>query len=154
MIHGCRRTALVVKRIFALDLSGLGIFAIAERLTRDAIPSPSAADPGRNRHRTGEGWAKSAVKAILANPRYTGRQVWNKQRKDEVLLDGPRHKGDAAFGAGCADLTDPPTRAVGAAAWPARGERRRRRVSAPSSTQRRGSGPDRLLRNNVVQLNG
>ena len=24
---------------------------------------------------------------ILANPRYTGRQVWNKQRKDEVLLD-------------------------------------------------------------------
>lgn len=80
-------TGPVVKRIFALYLSGLGIFAIAERLTRDAIPSPSAADPGRNRHRTGEGWAKSAVKAILANPRYTGRQVWNKQRKDEVLLD-------------------------------------------------------------------
>lgn len=24
---------------------------------------------------------------ILTNPRYTGRQVWNKQRKDEVLLD-------------------------------------------------------------------
>jgi hypothetical protein len=24
---------------------------------------------------------------ILANPRYTGRQVWNRQRKDEVLLD-------------------------------------------------------------------
>src|SRR5229473_8502612 len=23
----------------------------------------------------------------LANPRYTGRQVWNRQRKDEVLLD-------------------------------------------------------------------
>jgi site-specific DNA recombinase len=23
----------------------------------------------------------------LANPRYTGRQVWNKQRKDEVLID-------------------------------------------------------------------
>ena len=43
--------------------------------------------PDRNRHRTGEGWAKSAVKAILGNPRYTGRQVWNKQRKDEVLLD-------------------------------------------------------------------
>jgi site-specific DNA recombinase len=80
-------TAAVVKRIFALYLSGLGIFAIAERLTRDSIPSPSAADPARNRHRTGEGWAKSAIKAILANPRYTGRQVWNKQRKDEVLLD-------------------------------------------------------------------
>jgi hypothetical protein len=24
---------------------------------------------------------------ILPNPRYTGRQVWNKQRKDEVLID-------------------------------------------------------------------
>ena len=28
-----------------------------------------------------------AVRAILANPRYTGHQVWNKQRKDEVLID-------------------------------------------------------------------
>jgi site-specific DNA recombinase len=28
-----------------------------------------------------------AVRAILANPRYTGRQVWNRQRRDEVLLD-------------------------------------------------------------------
>jgi site-specific DNA recombinase len=27
------------------------------------------------------------VRAILANPRYTGSQVWNKQRRDEVLLD-------------------------------------------------------------------
>jgi site-specific DNA recombinase len=27
------------------------------------------------------------VRVILANPRYTGRQIWNKQRTDEVLLD-------------------------------------------------------------------
>jgi len=27
------------------------------------------------------------VRAILCNPRYTGRQVWNRQRRDEVLLD-------------------------------------------------------------------
>jgi len=27
------------------------------------------------------------VDAILTNPRYTGRQVWNRQRKREVLLD-------------------------------------------------------------------
>jgi site-specific DNA recombinase len=32
-------------------------------------------------------WSKGAVRAILLNPRYTGRQVWNKQRRDEVLLD-------------------------------------------------------------------
>src|SRR3954464_2762586 len=43
-------TAPVVRRIFALYLSGLGIFAIAERLTGDGIASPSAADPYRNRH--------------------------------------------------------------------------------------------------------
>jgi hypothetical protein len=27
------------------------------------------------------------VRTILGNPRYTGREVWNKQRKDEVLID-------------------------------------------------------------------
>ena len=56
---------------------------------RDGIPSPSAHDPARNRHRSdGQGkWAKSAVRAILANPRYTGFEVWNKQRKDEILID-------------------------------------------------------------------
>jgi len=75
--------AVVVERIFAEFLAGYGIFAIAERLTRDGIPCPSAHD----RHRCGLAWSKSAVRAILANPRYTGRQVWNRQRKDEVLLD-------------------------------------------------------------------
>ena len=80
-------TAPVVVRIFAEYLAGRGLFAIAEGLTRDHIPSPSQYDPGRNRHRSGEGWSKAAVRAILANPRYTGRQVWNKQRKEEVLLD-------------------------------------------------------------------
>ncbi len=79
--------APVVARIFREYLGGAGLFAIAEGLTRDCIPSPSAHDPARNRHRDGRAWAKSAVRAILANPRYTGRQVWNRQRRDEVLLD-------------------------------------------------------------------
>jgi site-specific DNA recombinase len=56
-------------------------------LTRDGIPSPSAHDPARNTHRSGIAWAKSAVRAILTSPRYTGHQVWNRQRTDEVLLD-------------------------------------------------------------------
>jgi hypothetical protein len=30
---------------------------------------------------------KSAVRAILRNPRYTGRQGWNRQRRDEGLID-------------------------------------------------------------------
>ena len=79
--------AIVVERIFAEFLAGYGIFAIAERLTHDGIPCPSAHDRARNRHRCGLAWSKSAIRAILANPRYTGRQVWNRQRKDEVLLD-------------------------------------------------------------------
>jgi site-specific DNA recombinase len=73
--------------IFAWYAGGKGIFAIAEDLTRAGIPSPSAHDPARNRHRCGIAWSKSAVRAILTNPRYTGYQVWNRQRTDEVLLD-------------------------------------------------------------------
>jgi site-specific DNA recombinase len=76
-----------VLRIFAEFLAGFGIYAIAQRLTADGIPCPSAHDPGRNRHRCGIAWSKSAVRVILTNPRYTGRQVWNRQRKDEVLID-------------------------------------------------------------------
>ena len=79
--------ASVVPRIFAEFIGGAGIYAIAEGLTRDGVPSPSGNDPGRNRHRVGIAWAKSAVRAILTNPRYTGRQVWNRQRKEEILLD-------------------------------------------------------------------
>jgi hypothetical protein len=79
--------APVVRRIFVEFVAGHGFYAIAEGLTRDGIPCPSAHDPSRNRHRCGIAWNKFAVRAILLNPRYTGYQVWNKQRKDEVLID-------------------------------------------------------------------
>ena len=80
-------TAPVVARIFGLFLDGCGYLAIAERLTADHIPPPSGQDRARNPHRLGVAWSKSAVRVILGNPRYTGYQVWNKQRRDEVLLD-------------------------------------------------------------------
>jgi site-specific DNA recombinase len=79
--------APVVERIFAEFIAGSGFYAIAEGLTRDDLPSPSAHDRARNKHRSGIAWNKFAVRAILINPRYTGFQVWNKQRKDEVLID-------------------------------------------------------------------
>jgi site-specific DNA recombinase len=81
--------APVVRRIFEEYLSGRGLYVIAEGLTRDGIPSPSAHDPARNRHRQGSGgaWSKIAVRSILQNPRYTGREVWNKQRREHVLVD-------------------------------------------------------------------
>jgi DNA invertase Pin-like site-specific DNA recombinase len=82
-------TAAVVRRIFGEYLQGRGIYAIAEGLTRDGISSPSANDPVRNPHRQGShgAWGKSAVRTILQNRRYTGYEVWNKQRRDEVLID-------------------------------------------------------------------
>ncbi|WP_220091585.1 recombinase family protein [Actinoplanes lutulentus] len=80
-------TSAVVERIFALYLAEYGIHAIAEMLNADGVPCPSAADPARNPHRSGLAWAKSAVRVILTNPRYTGFQVWNKQRSDDILLD-------------------------------------------------------------------
>jgi DNA invertase Pin-like site-specific DNA recombinase len=81
--------APVVQRIFEEYADGRGLHLIASGLNRDNIPSPSAHDPERNRHRTGGHgkWAKSAIRAILNNPRYTGFEIWNKQRKDEVLID-------------------------------------------------------------------
>jgi site-specific DNA recombinase len=79
--------APVVQRIFSAYRDGLGIFAIAEQLTAERILSPSARDPSRNRHRDGRAWSKGAISVIMRNPRYTGRQVWNRQRKDEVLID-------------------------------------------------------------------
>jgi len=86
--------AAVVALIFAEFLAGAGIFAIAERLTADGIPCPSAHDRARNPHRCGLAWSKGAVRTILTNPRYTGRQVWNRQRKDEVLM----YVADVALG--------------------------------------------------------
>ncbi len=80
-------TAPVVQRIYSEYLSGIGIYAIAQRLTAGHVPCPSANDPARNPHRSGIAWSKSAVRTILTNPRYTGHQVWNRQRKDESLID-------------------------------------------------------------------
>ncbi len=52
-------------------------------------PLPQRPRPGGNRHRASANgaWGKSAVRAILGNPSCTGRQVWNRQRRDEELLD-------------------------------------------------------------------
>ncbi|KPI11474.1 Recombinase [Actinobacteria bacterium OK074] len=80
-------TAGVVRRIFAEFLAGFGIWAIAQRLTNDGILCPSAHDAPRNPHRAAIAWSRSAVRTILMNPRYTGYQVWNRQRKEELLID-------------------------------------------------------------------
>jgi len=80
-------TAHVVRWIFARRLEGHSVARIARALNEAGIPCPSAADPGRNPHRTGTGWTLGTVTTILANPRYTGRQAWNRQRTDRDLAD-------------------------------------------------------------------
>lgn len=81
-------TAPIVQRIFDLYVNGgQGFKAIAALLSAGGIPSPSASDRQRNSHRPGHAWASSAVRTILANPRYLGRHVFGRQRRHELLLD-------------------------------------------------------------------
>jgi site-specific DNA recombinase len=80
-------TAPVVRWIFAQRLAGHPVARIARALNEAGVPCPSAADPGRNTHRTGASWTLGTLTTILENPRYTGRQVWNRQRTDTELAD-------------------------------------------------------------------
>jgi len=87
-------TAHIVRWIFARRLAGHSVARIARALNDAGVPCPSAADPGRNPHRAGAGWTLGTVTTILQNPRYTGHQVWNRQRTDRDLVD----TGDIALG--------------------------------------------------------
>jgi site-specific DNA recombinase len=80
-------TAHIVRWIFAQRLAGHSVARIARALNEAGIPCPSAVDPGRNPHRSGAAWTLRTVSTILCNPRYTGRQVWNRQRTDRDLAD-------------------------------------------------------------------
>jgi hypothetical protein len=73
--------------MFAQRLAGHSLARITRALNDAGIPCPSAADPGRNPHRAGQAWALGTVRTILANPRYTGRQVWNRQPSSHDLID-------------------------------------------------------------------
>jgi len=87
-------TAHVVRWIFAQRLAGHSVARIARALNEAGIPCPSASDPQRNPHRSGSGWTLGTVTTILQNPRYTGHQVWNRQRTDKDLAD----PGDVSLG--------------------------------------------------------
>ncbi len=80
-------TAHVVRWMFTRRLEGHSAARIGRALNEAGIPCPSAADPERNPHRSGAAWTLRTVATILANPRYTGRQVWNRQRTDRDLAD-------------------------------------------------------------------
>ena len=73
--------------MFGQRLAGHSTARITRALNDAAVPCPSAADPERNPHRTGTAWTLRTVATILANPRYTGREVWNRQRTEHDLVD-------------------------------------------------------------------
>lgn len=74
--------AAVVRRIYTEFLDGQTTSAIARRLTHDGVAvSHSAAAT------IGTSWSRSTVRGILTNPRYTGRQVWNRIHREDVLVD-------------------------------------------------------------------
>jgi DNA invertase Pin-like site-specific DNA recombinase len=61
----------VVRRIFHLCATGLGLTRIAKTLNEEGVRPP------RGMH----GWAASAIREILYRPTYRGEIVWNKIRK-------------------------------------------------------------------------
>jgi DNA invertase Pin-like site-specific DNA recombinase len=62
-------TGPVVRRIFEMYASGQGQKQIANNLTAEGVPSPSAHDRKRDPHRDPRGWAHTAIRAILINER-------------------------------------------------------------------------------------
>jgi site-specific DNA recombinase len=80
-------SAPIVRWMYAQRKAGHSLARITRALNDAGIPCPSASDPTRNPHRNGRVWTLTTVAAILANPRYTGRQVWNRQPSDFDLID-------------------------------------------------------------------
>ena len=65
-------TAHVVRWIFAQRLAGQSVARIARALNEAGMPCPSAADPGRNPHRAGTGWALGTVTRSCPTPATRG----------------------------------------------------------------------------------
>ena len=130
-------TAHVVRWMFAQRLAGHSAARIARALNEAGIPCPSAADPGRNPHRTGAAWTLRTVATILANPRYTGRQVWNRQRTDKDLAD----PADVSLGHKQRAAVEPARRVGHLQQARARGAGQRGRTSSPPRTSGAARGP-------------
>ncbi|MCA2176676.1 recombinase family protein [Nonomuraea glycinis] len=65
--------------MFAQRLAGVSVAEIARMLNERGVPCPSDVDRERNPHQYGHAWTLRTFAAILSNPRYTGRQVWNRR---------------------------------------------------------------------------
>lgn len=72
-------TARWVEWMFTERVRGRSVASLVRELNDRGVPCPSSVDPERNGHRGGGRWIVRTVAMMLENPRYTGRQVWNRQ---------------------------------------------------------------------------
>lgn len=69
--------APIVREIFMLwTTKELGVTAIANLLNERGVSCPTATNPRLNATRR---WAKATINAMLANPVYVGKQVWDRR---------------------------------------------------------------------------
>ncbi|PXY23460.1 hypothetical protein BAY59_27710 [Prauserella coralliicola] len=79
--------APVVQRIFTAYLAGQGMYSLAEDLTRDGIPCPPPTTPRATRTAAAPPGPKAPSAPSSPTPATPATRVWNRQRKDERLLD-------------------------------------------------------------------
>jgi hypothetical protein len=81
------RTGPVVRLIFAWRVQeNLSYATIAGRLTADPARCPAPSIPATGAPGV---WSTSAVRRILSNPRYTGRQIWGRRQGTRAAVRTP-----------------------------------------------------------------
>ena len=139
-------TAHVVRWIFAQRLAGHSVARIARALNEAGDPVPVGGRPGPEpAPRRGRRGRCGTVTTILPNPRYTGRQVWNRQRTDRDLAD----PADVSLGHKSVQRWNLPDGWVISA-----GPRTRRWSARPTSSPPRTSAPPGAPRPAVIRRSG
>jgi site-specific DNA recombinase len=77
--------AATVRRIFEMSASGMSYKRIAHALNGEGVRSPKL-----QKGRISRSWCTSAIRVLLMNKRYVGKQVWNTRRKVRVPGTGKR----------------------------------------------------------------
>ena len=90
--------APTVRWIFAERLTGRSVAGIARELNERGVLCPSATDPARNRHRSGQSWNLRSVAVILANPHANGVDAGRRADLAQTGHPGPTRDHPLRFG--------------------------------------------------------
>ena len=88
------QTAWVVRFMYAQILAGEKLRAIAQKLTSDGVPTPSAYRVQRGRRQpsptdAGTSWTHTRIQKMLVNPAYSGRAVGFRRQKQSITKVHP-----------------------------------------------------------------